>query len=108
MIASALALALAFGGAQTAVAYTAAPSDNDRDGYADSDDCNDGDPDVNPGQPEDCGDGIDNDCDTYTDELDADCVSDDGGCAATPGSRAVAATLAGALLVSARRRRAAR
>ncbi len=103
-----LALALALALALPAAADTGAPTDNDRDGYAESEDCNDGEPRMNPSALEDCGDGLDNDCDSYTDELDADRVADDGGCTAAPSPRSAAATLAVALLVSVRRRRAAR
>ncbi len=47
---------------------TAVPgADNDGDGYTSDqeggDDCNDADPEVNPGATEACGDGVDNDCD---------------------------------------------
>ncbi len=46
--------------------------DQDTDTYPDElcggDDCNDLDPDVNPGADEICGDSIDNDCDDLTDE----------------------------------------
>jgi ELWxxDGT repeat protein len=38
-------------------------NDNDNDGYTDDVDCNDNDPAVNPAMPEQCGDGIDNNCD---------------------------------------------
>ncbi len=57
--------------------------DADEDGYGEpagggSDclgpDCNDGDPFVNPGEPEDCYNGIDDDCDGLIDQLDPDCV----------------------------------
>ena len=44
--------------------------DQDNDGYAVSDDCDDTDPDVYPGAAETCGDGIDQDCNYY----DAECV----------------------------------
>jgi plastocyanin len=37
-------------------------------------DCNDFDPDSNPGTAEICDDGIDNDCDQTTDQLDLDCA----------------------------------
>jgi uncharacterized protein (TIGR03382 family) len=59
--------------------------DNDRDGWGEDEDCNDGEALMNPGQTEDCSDGLDNDCDTYTDDLDADCLPDkDNGCSAAP------------------------
>ncbi|MBT4870114.1 MAG: hypothetical protein HON47_00900 [Candidatus Diapherotrites archaeon] len=41
--------------------------DNDGDGYNEDEDCNDDNPNINPGAPETC-DGIDNDCDTEIDE----------------------------------------
>ncbi len=58
--------------------------DGDSDGYYDAqcpggDDCDDGDPDVNPGATEgpsgdaSCQDGIDNDCDGHTDDQDFAC-----------------------------------
>ncbi len=40
-----------------------APADNDGDGYLDTVDCDDNDPDVNPGADEVPYDGVDNDCD---------------------------------------------
>ncbi len=40
--------------------------DGDSDGFRSDDDCNDGDEDINPDQPEIVGDGIDNDCDPST------------------------------------------
>ncbi len=46
--------------------------DDDGDGYKYIDDCNDGDPTVNPGAFEILGDGVDNDCDGKTDVAD-DC-----------------------------------
>lgn len=43
--------------------------DNDKDGYTPYEgDCNDNDPEINPGMPEICGDEIDNDCDELIDE----------------------------------------
>lgn len=48
--------------------------DNDGDGYVFKDDCNDGNPEVNPGAYEVPGDGVDNDCNGKVDEVD-DCDS---------------------------------
>ena len=44
-----------------------AADDGDRDGWTDDEDCDDGDPEVNPGAEELC-DGIDNNCDGEIDE----------------------------------------
>ena len=56
--------------------------DDDGDGYDDEacggDDCDDADPAINPGEAEDCYDGIDNDCDSWIDWADLDCVCWDG------------------------------
>jgi MYXO-CTERM domain-containing protein len=62
-------------------------TDEDGDGYGDpgtidcggdgETDCDDGDPDVNPGEDEDCLDGVDNDCDGDVDGDDSDCPSED-------------------------------
>jgi hypothetical protein len=46
--------------------------DSDGDGYG-NDDCDDSNYDINPGAPEVCGDGHDNDCDGLTDDYDPDC-----------------------------------
>jgi len=48
--------------------------DNDGDGYGNSEDCDDNNAEVNPGAEEDCGDGIDNDCDNLVDSLDPNAV----------------------------------
>ena len=44
------------------------PPDSDSDGYTSDVDCDDSDSTVNPGAPEVCGDGIDNNCDGSADE----------------------------------------
>jgi parallel beta-helix repeat protein len=51
-------------------------TDKDGDSYSYCDlDCDDGDKDINPGEAEDCGDGIDNDCDGFIDCWDRNCKS---------------------------------
>ena len=56
---------------------TAIPaSDADHDGYATADDCDDGDPLVNPGAIEVAGDHVDNDCNGSIDEALVDCDHD--------------------------------
>lgn len=69
--------------------YLASCTDLDRDGYGNPTaasceyfgrDCDDGDPNVHPGDVEvACGNGVDDDCDGLTDRLDEDCAS--GSCA---------------------------
>ena len=70
---------------------TGAPcTDGDGDGYGDPAspacsgakwDCNDGDPALSPGVPEDCGNGVDDDCDGFTDAADTECGSPPWGAA---------------------------
>lgn len=51
--------------------------DCDGDGYSPEDgDCADQNSYVNPAMPEDCNDNIDNNCDAFVDETDADCLDD--------------------------------
>ena len=48
---------------------------SDGDGYTeDQGDCNDSNADIHPGAMEQCGDGVDNDCDGYSDCTDLDCA----------------------------------
>ena len=47
--------------------------DVDLDGFPPPYDCNDLDPLVNPDYPEQCTDGIDNDCDGFVDDTDPEC-----------------------------------
>ncbi len=61
-----------------AMLYAARALDLDCDDYStDGGDCDDYDAAVNPGVAEDCGDGIDNDCDGDIDIQDSDCTGDD-------------------------------
>ena len=56
--------------------------DNDGDGHFAppcGNDCNDANPNINPGKPEVCGDGLDNDCDGLIDCADPDCGIDNDG-----------------------------
>ncbi len=68
---------------QAADALGGAPAciDADGDSYCANQspvDCDDGDAEVNPGATEDCGDGIDNDCDGEVNEGCATCTDNDG------------------------------
>ncbi len=81
-----------------------ADEDGDRDGWTQDEDCNDGEARVNPGLLEDCTDGLDNDCDGYADDLDADCVSDDSGCAVVPAPGRLGLLLGLGALITRRRR----
>jgi hypothetical protein len=58
--------------------------DRDGDGYRDvacgGNDCNDNNRDINPGKPEICTDGIDNNCMNGTDCNDSDCATDPACC----------------------------
>jgi hypothetical protein len=56
-------------------------TDGDNDGFCSDVDCNDGNELVNPGAAENCGDGIDNDCDGAVDAADSECA---GGCSLLP------------------------
>lgn len=84
-------------------AHAAGDADNDQDGWTEDEDCNDGEDRVNPGELEDCSDGLDNDCDSYTDELDADCIPQDQGCSTGPSPAGSPAVLLLLLLATARR-----
>jgi subtilisin family serine protease len=84
--------------------------DNDVDGYRGDVDCDDTDPDINPGEAEVCSDSIDNDCDGDVDRQDSQCSSSsDGGCGMTslpPGEPMwpVIVVLGGMMLMLVRRR----
>ena len=47
--------------------------DPDGDGYPTDEDCDSGDPAVNPGRAEDCSNGVDDNCDGFVDAWDQDC-----------------------------------
>ena len=52
--------------------------DFDGDGSVDADDCAAEDPEIHPGAGEDCGDGVDNNCDGLVDGADPECADVDG------------------------------
>ena len=82
-------------------------ADLDGDGYTeDEGDCNDGDPEINPGVREVCDDEIDNDCDLTVDFNDPECTVC-GGCGTGRAERAGAGAVLGvvALLTLWRRAR---
>jgi len=55
---------------------TGGGTDADGDGYSvEQGDCNDADPTINPGTPEVCDDGIDNNCNMYIDHADLPCMT---------------------------------
>ena len=56
-------------------ADTAAPVDLDGDSFTADVDCDDTNEAIYPGAVEDCGDAVDNDCDTLVDEDDPDCTA---------------------------------
>lgn len=59
------------------MACSTGPVDSDGDGYDENADCNDTNPNVNPGAPENCANGIDDDCDGFIDAADTDCNTGD-------------------------------
>jgi MYXO-CTERM domain-containing protein len=72
--------------------------DADRDGYDQSEDCNDASAESHPDADEICDDGLDNDCDGLTDNADGDCIpaSDKGcGCAVSDGGSSLWLLLVG-------------
>ena len=88
----------------TAQAFDWNEADTDRDGYTINEgDCDDGDPDINPGVRENCEDEIDNDCDTTVDMEDPQCTPC-GACATTAGPAGPLAPLVLLVVLVARRR----
>ncbi len=85
-------------------------NDVDGDGYSPPEDCNDTEPEANPGMAEICDDYFDNDCDGFVDASDGDCLQqrdDCTGCSHRGGAGSSVAWLLGLLgLAAARRRRA--
>ena len=87
--------------------WTTGASDNDNDGYVQGEDCDDADPEVNPGAVERCDNQKDDDCDGYDDDFDAECdKSGSGGCATGGAAGGFAGLLSAlALAITASRRR---
>lgn len=82
-------------------------ADADGDGYSvDEGDCNDGDPEINPGVREICDDGFDNDCDLAADFDDPQCTPC-GACGTFPGRAGFVSPAALAVALWWRRRLAA-
>ncbi len=83
----------------TAAASEWDDADDDNDGFTPADgDCNDGDPDINPGVSEICDDEIDNDCDVLVDFDDPECTVC-GGCEIDRGSVGATPLLVAAALM---------
>ena len=60
-------------GPATTTGDTGGGPDADGDGFGSERDCDDANPAINPGAPEICDDGIDNDCDGLIDAADPEC-----------------------------------
>jgi hypothetical protein len=76
------ALAAYFPAVAAFLAPSAPCTDADGDGFCAGEDCDDTDPSVSPAAAENCGDGIDNDCDGQIDAADAECQT--GSCDLLP------------------------